>query len=177
MKKVILVVGPSGVGKSDYCKYAEDVIPDCHFFDLDSLVGKLVGIAAGQLLPRVGKERFFEYGKEEVASLLKSSSQEIVIIAVGAGFLQSSRAGPWLSEHPGPTVAVFALAEEVYQRWQMRRENCGKPLDPFKQEEYSPQRLCLYRIAQHQLCVSGLTAGEARARFSNMIINVLKDGA
>ena len=45
---IVLVIGPSGVGKSDYGKYAAGVIPGCHFFDLDKLVGQTAGILAGR---------------------------------------------------------------------------------------------------------------------------------
>jgi shikimate kinase len=167
---VILVIGPSGVGKSDYGKHVEVTIPGCQFFDLDSLVREHSGTPASQLLPRIGNDAFLDRCRQEVDALMQSCTENVVIVAVGAGALQSGHAGAWLSRHQGPTVAVVAAPDEVYRRGGKR--NRGRTLDQFTATEYSQHRQSLYETAKYQCCVTGLTVEEARNRFIDLIRNL-----
>jgi shikimate kinase len=167
---VILVIGPSGVGKSDYGKHAAATIPGCQFFDLDSLVRGRAGMPASKLLPQIGNDAFLDRCRQEVDVLMQSCTAQVVVVAVGAGALQSGRAGAWLSQHQGPTIAVVASPDEVYRRGGVRNQN--RTLDEFSATEYSQHRRRLYEIARHQCCVTGLTAGEARNRFGDLIRNL-----
>jgi shikimate kinase len=172
---VILVIGPSGVGKSECGKYAEVVIPDCHFFDLDEIVSKRSGTRADLLLGRIGPDAFLDFCKTEVDAISKSYIQGIAVVAVGAGALQSLRAGAWLSQHPGPTLAVFAPAEEVRRR----PRNQHRRIEEFKATEFSQHRQGLYEAAKCKVIVAGLTVEEARVRFSDKIRDLFtkRDGS
>lgn len=172
---VVLVIGPSGVGKSDYGEYAKKMVPGCLFFDLDSLVRKRVGMSVGQLLPQIGNDAFLDCCQQEVDALLQSCPESVAVVAVGAGALQSYRAGAWLSRHPGPTIAVVAAPDEVYRRGGKRNQN--RTLYQFIATEYSQHRQSLYKTAKHQCCVTGLSLEEARNHFTDMIGSLLKESA
>jgi shikimate kinase len=169
---VILVIGPSGVGKSDYGKYAQETLPGCRFFDLDSLVHKRAGTPVSQLLPQIGNDAFLKRCQHEVDVLLQSCLESIAIIAVGAGALQSGHAGAWLLHHPDPTIAVVASPDEVYRRGGERNRN--RTLEQFTETEYSQHRQSLYEAAKYQCCVTGLSLEEARNHFTNMIGGLLE---
>ena len=172
---VILVIGPSGVGKSDYGKHAKETVPGCQFFDLDSLVSKRAEMPASQLLPQIGNDAFLDCCQQEVDTLLLSCPESVVVVAVGAGALQSDRAGAWLSRHPGPMIAVVAAPDEVYRRGDERNQN--RTLDQFIATEYSQHRQSLYKTAKYQCCVTGLSLEEARNRFTDMIGSLIKESA
>jgi shikimate kinase len=174
---VILVIGPSGVGKSDYGRRAAEVIPDCRFFDLDDLVSQRSGTRASQLLGQIGNDAFLDLCQYEVDDISRSCTQGIAVVAVGAGALQSDRVGAWLSRHVGPTIAVVAPPDEVYTRGRERNRN--RTLEQFTATEYSRRRQGLYQTAKHQFKVAGLPVDEARVRFSDMIHNLFtkRDGS
>lgn len=164
---VVLVIGPSGVGKSDYGKHVERMNPKCRFFDLDRLVRERVGERVSQLLPRIGNDAFLELCQQEVTALSESCNESVAVVAVGAGALQSNLAGSWLSYHPDPTIAIIANSVEVYQRGGKR--NQGRPFEEFFETEYSQYRQSLYKAAKYQCCVTGLSVEEARNCFADLI--------
>ena len=165
--RVILVIGPSGVGKSDYGQHAAKMVPGCRFFDLDSLVGKRSGTPASQLLPQIREDAFLHRCQQEVEAQLQSCTEGVAVVAVGAGALQSGEAHAWLSRYPGPTIAVVAAAEEVYRRGGPRNSN--RDLSEFKRVEYSEYRERLYHTAKYQCCVTGLLVEKARNHFTKLI--------
>jgi len=170
---LILLIGPSGVGKSDYGEHVSKTIPECQFFDLDSLVRDRSGTPVSQLLPQVGNDRFLELCQQEVNALLKSNDDVFSIVAVGAGALQSDHALAWLTQHPGPTLAIVAAPEEVYKRGGKR--NHDRTLGEFIAIEYSETRKSLYDSAEHLCSVTGLSVEEARNRFTDMIRMITAD--
>lgn len=165
--RVILVIGPSGVGKSDYGQHAAKVVPRCRFFDLDSLVSRRSCTPASKLLPQIGNDAFLCCCQQEVEALLQSCTEGVAVVAVGAGALQSNQAHAWLAGHPGPTIAVVATAEEVYARG--GRRNSDRTIEAFKKVEYAGHRKLLYNAAEHQCCVTGLSVEKARNHFTNLI--------
>jgi Shikimate kinase len=106
---VILVIGPSGVGKTSCGEYAAGKNQHCRFFDLDTLVRERTGTRVSRLLPQLGDDGFLDACKLEVDVLGNSIEEGITIVAVGAGALQSSQAGPWLANHDGPTIALIGV--------------------------------------------------------------------
>jgi shikimate kinase len=171
---IVLIIGPSAVGKSAYAEYAAGKVPGCCFFDLDKLVGQRAGIRASELLCKVQADGFLECCQREVDVLRKSCTHLASLVAVGAGALESPRAGAWLSQHHGPTIAIVAPPHEVYERGGLR--NQGRDLAQFTRTEYSPYRLSLYSAARYQCDVKGLTLEDARTRFTDMVRSLLPEG-
>ncbi len=163
---VILVIGPSGVGKSDYGAFAARKIPGGCFHDLDDEVARREGCSAGVLLPAYGADRFTETCGDVVRELARGNSQRrLLIIAVGAGALESARAAEWIFTFPH-TLAVMAPPAEVYARGGAR--NISRSLAQFTACEYSKQRCELYRRCAQQCDVTGLALQEARERFASV---------
>jgi shikimate kinase len=164
---VVLVVGPSGVGKSDYGEHAQKAIPNCEFIDLDSRVRERWAMPVSRMLPQIGDEAFLCRCQQEVRDLMESRTWGIMIVAVGAGALQSHRSIDWIAGHLGPTIAVVAAANEVYRRGGARNRN--RCFEEFVDTEYSEHRKRLYATAKHRFDVSGWSVEEARNRFVALI--------
>lgn len=164
---VVLVIGPSGVGKSTCAVFAAGKLPGCQSFDLDKLVGQRAGVPACHLLGKVGADGFLQCCLREVGALLESGTDVVSLVDVGAGALESHRAGAWLSQHQGRTIAVVAPPDEVYRRGGWRNQN--RSLDQFIGTEYSEYRKSLYKAATYQCDVKGLPVEDARDRFTDMI--------
>lgn len=167
---IILVIGPSGVGKSDYGAHVSRAIPGCRFVDLDCALSERWGTPASQMLPEIGDDAFLDRCQQEVCRLMASSAEANTIIAVAAGALQSRRASDWILRHKGPTVAIVSEPGEVYSRGAARNQR--RSLEEFAQTEYSVYRKALYNAARFQLCVSGLLVEEARERFVALVRNL-----
>jgi shikimate kinase len=172
---IVLVIGPSGVGKSDYARYAQHVLDDCECLDLDALVSEASGMRASELLPAIGNDRFLDVCRQQVDALANCAGGHLVLVPVGAGVLQSDGALTWLESHSGPVVTVIADPTEVYKRGGKRNEN--RSLDQYIATEYSPQRQAIYRSASHRCDVSGLSLDDARRAFSDVLSAVRGSGA
>jgi shikimate kinase len=166
---VMLVIGPSGVGKSACGEYAASAIPKCQFSDLDVLVRSRSGNpSVMELFNQIGPEAFFGRCQQEVSALLMSSSEGVALVAVGAGALEAPHAQEWLSQHPGPTIAVVAAPHEVH-----RRRSLGRTLAEFTAIEFSPHRQHLYDSAKYKCSVTGMSLDEAKTRFAELIREIL----
>ena len=168
---LILVVGPSGVGKSTLGEYAEQKIANCQFFDLDRLVKGRTGRSTDELLPEIGNDAFLALCRKEVDLLSDERLDGLCIVAIGAGALQSCHALEWLRQHS--TLAITAPAEEVYSRGGKRNEN--RTLKEFEQTEYSPYRIQIYDSADYKLAVDGLSESQAKDGFLELIESLSKD--
>jgi shikimate kinase len=165
---IVLVVGPSGVGKSTLGEYAEQKIPGCRFYDLDKLVKKRTGKSTGKLLPKIGNDAFLNLCQTEVKKLASECPGKLCIVAVGAGALQSCHVLEWLKIHS--TLAITALAREVYERGGARNQE--RSFEEFKQTEYSPCRIQIYSSADHTLAVDGLSLQQAKEQFVQLIKSI-----
>jgi shikimate kinase len=171
---IILVIGPSGVGKSASGESAAQEIPSCQFFDVDAIVSKKSGMPASQLLGQKGPDAFFSVCRHEIEKIAQSSGGRTAIMAVGAGALVSHLARGFLSCFSTRTIALVAAADEVYKRGGQR--NQARTLQQFKDTEYSPYRLDLYRNAKYQCDVTGLSLDKTKARFIGLIKAILQVG-
>lgn len=167
MTQVILLIGPSGVGKSDYGRFAAQQIPDCQFADLDELVGLQWSMRASEMLPKIGNDRFRERCEQVVRKITREKSTSITLVAVGAGALQSAGSGAWISGHEGSTIAVMAPPEDVFGRGGAR--NASRTFEQFRETEYSEHRQRLYKKAAHCCDVTGLSLENARPRFVDLV--------
>lgn len=161
----ILLIGPSGVGKSSLGSYASAKLSNCKFDDLDNLIAKESGIQeAMEFLIENGPEIFFQKSVEIVENIKNRNDNQLYLIAVGAGTLVSQQSKSWLENYT--TISITAPPEEVIVR---------NPLGPkrdfpeFKMTEYSPFRLSLYQSANFNFPVDGLNETEAHAKFVNYL--------
>lgn len=165
---LILLVGPSGVGKTTEGRAVCERIPDCEFHDIDDLIGKSQNRQASQLLPEVGADRFAEISLDVVEAVSKDCADKIGLAAVGAGTLESRSTIEWLRNYV--TVAITAPAEEVYRRDRLRFQ---RTLKKFTKVEYSDYRMSIYNSATYQHPVSGLSLEQASEELFRLLTEII----
>lgn len=169
---MLLIVGPSGVGKSTLGLGAKNGIALYEFQDLDNLVKSRTGKSAGKLLPEIKNDAFLELCRHEVIVLETKYSSKLCAVAVGAGALQSDHALEWLSGYQ--TLAITAPAGEVFARGGERNKN--RTLAQFEETEYSSRRLEIYDSAAHKVAVDGLSIQQAQQKFDLAIESIIASG-
>jgi len=155
---LILVYGPSGVGKTTAFQFAKGQVDvdKARFASLDHLAtafareNRIIGEdqTAGDLLKDQGADGFLHIGIEAAnKELLDASGARAVALDVGAGFLESTRAGEWLSKCK---CIVFKASPEVaYARQRARHPDEDRTLECYTAQEFSPQRHGYYALANH----------------------------
>jgi|GEM_PF-5163707 len=165
---IVLLIGPSGVGKSSCGEYASQNLSSCEFHDLDDLVAKATGSTACLVLREQGNDGFIEICQRILSKIETEPRNKVKLslVAVGAGALQSHRANEWLKRYT--TVLVSAPEAEVFNRNPLGRE---RNYLEFCRTEYSSRRQSIYNAATHKIFVGGLTKNDAQSE----VLKYLRD--
>jgi hypothetical protein len=138
-------------------EYAKGMLPHTAFVELDQLAGDLGrrrGLIAQhqgteQLLMSQGCDAFLQIGTEAASEFVSGAVTETVLIDVGAGFLDATKFGLWLSQHT--SVALFAPPKIAYDRMRLRRPDDRRRLIDYTAQEFSPARKHLYEKTTYRI--------------------------
>lgn len=148
-RKPILVIGPSGVGKSCLCCHAGEMIDCIVVFDLDKEIRRIHG-PPSKLLPCVGADKFFELSIDIIKDIQANSRQQPIIV-VGAGSLESNNSIK-LSDH-GDLLIAWASAEVSFERACSSGRPYQNNLSEYKNREYDVQkRMNIYSTHRWKFC-------------------------
>ena len=113
MNMIVLIVGPSGVGKTTASQAVKPELPSCVFESLDDLAAgwaygtRILPQADVHLLYRMLKaEKFLEAGLHAIADLATRNENRPLVIDVGAGFQVAAGARELHKRHPCITITA-----------------------------------------------------------------------
>lgn len=153
MKRLFLLIGPSGVGKST----ASDLVqtPGILKFNLDKEIARLNNVSsASQLLPEVGNEKFFRISTKAIMKLMSNHEDKILLVDVGAGSIHWE--GSDLSHLDCSTISLTGKPDVVYSRIKSRTGEQRSPED-YCESEFSVHRMKLYERADRQIDTTNLS--------------------
>jgi shikimate kinase len=152
---LILLIGPSGVGKTKLGEYAGKTL-NFKFYNLDEYIKPKINC-----WDNGWQEKYFDYSRQEVEKI-KSENNDYSIVDVGAGTIDSKRSRDWLKNFK--TISITAPSKEVFERNKYWRDFTG-----FKEREYSSYRRRIYDSASFKFQVDGLNLEKAKQKFSEFL--------
>jgi shikimate kinase len=166
---IVLIVGPSGVGKTTSHHAAESHFADVVFQPLDGLAARwavqqgIIDRESVTLLNRTVRnpELFLSIGLLSIGKLAGEQAGKHVVIDMGAGFQVAPTAARL--RRIFRIITINAEAEVAYDRI-CRARNDSRTLDQYRRDEFAENRLAVYRSAHYEIDSSRQTEGETAAQ-------------
>lgn len=153
---IVLIVGPSGVGKTTSYQIAQSQFPDVIFDHLDGLAARwamhqgIIDRECVSLLNRTvnDAELFLSIGLLSIGKLEGESPGKHIVIDVGAGFQVARNAA---NLHRIFRIITITAEVEVAYRRVLQARSDSRTLDQYRQQEFAPSRVAVYRSAHHTI--------------------------
>lgn len=175
--KTVLIVGPSGVGKSSAIELVKCRFVDAIFHSLDDLAASfgaeegVIETACVQKLRRhFGNEGFLEYGLKAIESLAAKHPDKQIVIDVGAGF-QVARAASDL-HRTYRVIAISSLPQEAYRRI-CTRSGEKRTLQQYVADEFNERRKRVYESAHETIDTSHKTKEAVADELAELLRQIL----
>ena len=164
---LILLIGPSAVGKTTLGRVCASRMQECNFVDLDDAIASLHGTSnAYESAAKFGLAKFLSDCRDIVAKydLEYDTTSSTLLIAVGEWALRMETLEAWLSAYK--TISLIAPAEEVYRR---RNHLIEVSLEEYCRYNYSEARKRIYIGCNIVLDIRGLTQEESIEKLKRAI--------
>jgi shikimate kinase len=172
MNDILLLIGPSGVGKSS-------VIKEIPFYDtlliykLDDILKELNEEASiSKYFHRIGNKAFFEKSIEAIERLRKESPAKQILIDIGAGSIDWEGCTDIFLNYR--IVSLTGDKEILYDRIKTRALENGsvetRTLEQYTKSEFMPHKMALYDQATFNIDTSKLSKSD----IAKIIIEILQ---
>ena len=171
---IILIVGPSGVGKSSAIELVKRQFEHMIFHGLDDLAAsfgageRLIDTACVQKLRRhfQNDDRFLEYGLKAIGALAVKHPDKRIIIDVGAGFQVAKAASDLHRTYL--VIAISSIPQEAYRRI------CARPgekrtMQQYVVAEFNASRRRVYESAHETIDTSQKTKDVVAAELAEVL--------
>lgn len=164
---IILIVGPSGIGKSTTLRQLEPMLPEIVFLDLDKITAEWAvetGIVATASISHLNRtirdpEKFFALGFQALKAHTNGNPGKHVVVDVGAGFQVAKSARRLHLQFK--TISIIAAPDVAYARIKDRENSReSRSLELYHQDEFNPQRKQVYDEAHAKVETDGQSPGE-----------------
>lgn len=175
---IVLIVGPSGVGKTKTCKEAGLNFPNVVLQDLDGMAAQwavdnnMIDHTSITLLDRIlsDPERLLSIGIKAIEILARENPNKHLVIDVGAGFQVATSAAQLHSEFI--VVALTATPEAAYRRI-VEARNDDRTFDQYRNQEYADKRIAVYKSAHHTIDTSSQSQQQTLNEFIALLVRIL----
>lgn len=180
MNNIILLLGPSGIGKTTVIKQfikqvksVRSVVLDniAHQFARDdSLIGKKDDLNALIKVLDNDRERFLNYGLMALELHCGKSESDYWIVDVGTGFLDSKESMQWITEYP--SICLISEPPIVFERF-IKARQLDVSYEQYMTTQFSKARVAIYNKAAIVIKTDGLDEVETAQRFGCSVLGML----
>ncbi|MBV7316268.1 ATP-binding protein [Shewanella sp. NIFS-20-20] len=153
MNKYILLLGPSGIGKTTVVKQLHQSVSSVTSVILDNLahqharnlglIDKKDNLNALIAALEHDRERFLSFGLEALEHFYEKQADKLkgnpIIVDIGTGFLDAQSSMAWVTDHP--SICLLSEPASAYDRFRKARQ-----LD-VSYEQYLSTQFCKHRVA------------------------------
>jgi hypothetical protein len=177
-RKIILIVGPSGVGKTSAYQSIEGKFSNCVAQHLDGLasdwaveLGWLLDPNVDLLRNHINKgnnddQLFLAFGLESIGMLASRHPEKHLIIDVGAGFQDARSAENLHRIHD--VISITAEPSIAYSRI-CKRPNEKRSFKDYKAQEFSEHRIKVYKQAQYSIDTTSRSPQDTAVELANRL--------
>lgn len=174
---IVLIVGPSGVGKTTSYQAAESHFAGVVFQHLDGLAarwGVQKGIIARESVTLLNRtvndaEVFLAIGLLAIGKLEGENPGNHVVIDMGAGF-QVARTAAHL-HRICRVIAITADVDVAFHRISQARKD-SRSLEQYREQEFASNRVAVYRSAHHTIDSSRQSEAETAHQLIHTLASV-----
>ena len=178
---IILLLGPSGIGKTTITKAVLQKVKGINFVVLDNLAHKMAresglidkrdDLTALIKALEYDRQRFFEYGLMALENHIADTKGK-VLVDVGTGFLDAPHSINWVRSKP--SICLFAEPQAAFLRFKKARK-LDVSYEQFMTTQYCKPRINVYKSADIVLKTDDLTEQQACQRFFSAYTSLLND--
>lgn len=176
--KIVLIVGPSGIGKSSSLDRIKHNYPDCAFGNLDDLAsirGVELQLIDAQCIHTLRRhlnddQLLLAFGMQTVGEFSARNGDKHVIVDVGAAF-QDARSAQYLYRIHA-VIALTADPDEAFERFVQNRQ--PRDREEFLQREFSGHRKLVYANANRVIDTNKKTLEQSAALLDETLRHLLE---
>ncbi|HBZ14630.1 MAG TPA: hypothetical protein DEO73_02560 [Pantoea sp.] len=154
IKNCILLLGPSGIGKTTIIRELQGRVKGLHSMALDNIthhhaleLGMISQKDDLNVLINIlehNRSLFFEFGIEALKKNIPKNIDKPTLIDVGTGFLDAPESAGWIQQHPAVTlIASNSISFERFRKYR----NLDISYDEYMTTQFRPSREKAYNQA------------------------------
>ncbi|ADN74653.1 hypothetical protein Fbal_0439 [Ferrimonas balearica DSM 9799] len=180
MNQTILLLGPSGIGKTTVVKALTQRTPSVASVTLDNITHRYAR-AQGLIGPKEDlnaliaalehdRERFLSFGQEALAIHTESLVDKSVIVDVGTGFLDAPSSKTWIRGYC--SICLSADSAAAFDRFRKARQ-LDITYEQYMTTQFSKCRSSTYQLADTVIKTDALSPDETAHRFACTVFGML----
>ena len=183
MSNIILLLGPSGIGKTTVVKQFIKRVKSVKSLVLDNithqyareagLIGKRDDLNALIKALDNDRQRFLNYGLMALELHCSQFESQSWIVDVGTGFLDSEDSMAWVLAHP--SICMTSEPAIAFERFRKARQ-LDVTYEQYMTTQFSKPRVAIYNKAAIVIKTDGLDEVETAQRFGCTVLGMLPNG-